>query len=66
MMLERIVITCIMLILVHGFRQAVYDVVEGNRLFTNFSINVKGMAPFAGQPFFEGDIDAVADGTASK
>ena len=66
MMLERIVITCIMLILVHGFRQAVYDVVEGNRLFTNFAFNVKGMTAFAGQLVFEGDIDAVADGTASK
>ena len=65
MMLERIVITCIMLILVHGFRQAVYDVVEEDRLFTDFDLNVKGMTAFAGV-LIEGDIDAVADGTASE
>ena len=55
-----------MLILVHGFRQAVYDVVEGNRLFTDFDLNVKGKTAFAGLLVIEGDIDAVADGTASK
>ena len=66
MMLERIVITCIMLILVHGFRQAVYDVVEEDRLFTDFDFDVKGKTAFAGLLVIEGDIDAVADGTASK
>ena len=55
-----------MLILVHGFRQAVYDVVEEDRLFTNFAFNVKGMTAFAGLLVIEGDIDVVADGTASK
>ena len=64
MMLERIVITCIMLILVHGFRQTVYDVVEEDRLFTDFDLNVKGMTAFAGV-LIEGNIDAVAVGTAS-
>ena len=52
--------------LVHGFRQAVYDVVEEDRLFTDFDLNVKGMTAFAGQLVIEGDIDAVATGTASK
>ena len=52
--------------LVHGFRQAVYDVVEEDRLFTDFKLNVKGMTAFAGQLVIEGDIDALADGTASK
>ena len=66
MMIERIVITCIMWILVHGFRQAVYDVVEEDRLFTDFDLNVKGMTAFAGQLVIEGNIDAVADGTASE
>ena len=55
-----------MLILVHGFHQAVYDVVEEDRLFTDFAFNVKGMTAFSGQLAFEGDIDVVADGTASK
>ena len=65
-MLERIVITCTLLILVHGFRQAVYDVVEEDRLFTNFAFNVKGRTAFAGILVIEGSIDAVADGTASE
>ena len=55
-----------MLILVHGFRQAVYDVVEEDILFTDFAFNVKGMTAFSGQLAFEGDIDVVADGTVSK
>ena len=52
--------------LVHGFRQAFYDVVEEDRLFTDFDFNVKGMTAFAGQLVIEGDINALADGTASK
>ena len=28
--------------IVHGFRQAVYDVVEGDRLMTDFDLNIKG------------------------
>ena len=40
--------------------------VEDDRLFTEFDVNVKGMTAFAGQVVIEGNIDALADGTASK
>ena len=40
--------------------------VEEDRLFTYFGFNVKEMTAFAGHLVIEGDIDAVADGTASK
>ena len=40
--------------------------VEEDRLFTEFGVNVKGMSPFTDVLVIEGDIDAVADGTTSK
>ena len=37
---------------VHGFAQAAYDVGEGDRLDTDFRLNVKGMTAFPGlNPF---------------
>ena len=40
--------------------------VEEDRLFTDFKLNVKGMSPLTDVLVIQGDIDAVADGTASK
>ena len=40
--------------------------VEEDRLFTDFELNVKGLSAFADVLIIEGDINTVADGTASK
>ena len=56
-----------MLFLVHGFRQAVYDMVEGDRVIADFDLNIKGMTTNpAISGIIVGVIEAVLDGTASK
>ena len=53
--------------LVHGFVEAVYVVMEGNRLDTRFQLNVKGgTTNFPGALNIQGTITAVASGTASE
>ena len=53
------------MIVVHGFVDATYDVVEDERLDTLFQLNVKGMTAFPSL-IIEGTITAVAGGDASK
>ena len=48
---------------VHGFANATYDVVEGERLDTTFGLNVKGTTSLP--PLIFGTITSVA-GTASE
>ena len=55
----------LLLLAVHGFAQAVYDVDEDDRLDTDFRLNVKGMTAFPGLNI-RGTITAEAAGTASK
>ena len=50
---------------VHGFANATYDVVEGERLDTFFQLNVKGMTAFPSL-IIQGTVTTVAGGTASK
>ena len=50
---------------VHGFRNAVYDVAEDDRLETEFALNVVGTTQFP-TLVFSGIITSEADGTASK
>ena len=59
------------IILVHGFLNATYFVVEDERLFTTFGLNVKGITnfPISGISFpltIEGTITAMAGPTTSK
>ena len=51
---------------VHGFAQAVYNVMEENILNTRFELNVKGTTNFPGLLFIQGTITSVAGGTASE
>ena len=51
-------------IVVHGFVNATYNVVEGGILDTLFQLNVKGMTAFF-DLFVEGTITSEADGSAS-
>ena len=53
------------LIAVHGFPQVVYYMDEGDRLDTEFRLNVKGMTAFPGLNI-SGTITAEAAGTAGK
>ena len=63
--LLKVIIT--MLFLVHGFCQAVYDVVEDGRLFTDFDLNIKGMTQISAlSRIIVGAIAAELDGTASR
>ena len=55
----------LLLLAVHGFAQAVYDVDEDDRLDTDFRLNVKGMTAFPGLNI-RGTVTAEAAGTASK
>ena len=50
---------------VHGFRQSVYDINEGARLDTDFSLNVVGTTQFSTLAV-SGTITSEAAGTASK
>ena len=50
---------------VHGFVNATYDVVEEDRLFTSFQLNVKGETAYP-TLYFRGTIFSDAAGTASK
>ena len=51
---------------VHGFLEAEYNVLEGDRLDTRFELNVKGTTQFGGAFAVNGFITATADGTARK
>ena len=51
---------------VHGFAQAVYTVMEEERLDTRFQLNVKGTTNFPGLMNIQGTITSVAGGTASE
>ena len=51
--------------LVHGFRQSVYDVEEGNRLDTEFTLNVVGTTQLRALDI-SGTITAEAHGTSSR
>ena len=50
---------------VHGFRQSVYDVEEGNRLDTQFALNVVGTTQLPALDI-SGTITAEAHGTSSR
>ena len=51
----------------HGFRQAVYELIEGERVIAVFDLNIKGMTTNdAISRIVVGTIEAVLDGTASK
>ena len=50
---------------VHGFRQSVYDVEEGNRLDTEFALNVVGTTQLPALDI-SGTITAEAHGTSSR
>ena len=52
-------------LLVHGFRQSLYNISEGNRLDTQFALNVVGTTQLVAF-VFSGTITAEADGTASE
>ena len=52
-------------LVVHGFRQSVYDVEEGNRLDTEFALNVVGTTQFT-TLVVSGTITSEADGTTSQ
>ena len=51
---------------VHGFAQAVYNVMEESRLDTRFQLNVKSRTNFPGLLNIQGTITAAAGGTASE
>ena len=51
---------------VHGFANATYNVVEGERLNTFFELNVKGETPFGGALVVAGTITTASGGTASE
>ena len=53
------------MVLVHGFVNATYDVVEGRILDTFFKLNVKGETELLNFSFF-GVITAVGGGTSSE
>ena len=57
--------TNVTFLLVHGFRQSVYNVNEGNRLDTQFALNVVGITQLVAF-VISGTITAAADGTASE
>ena len=50
---------------VHGFRQAMYDVEEGSQLNTDFTLNVVGTTQIRKLSLI-GTITATADGTSSE
>ena len=52
-------------LVVHGFRQSVYDVEEGNQLDTEFVLNVVGTTEFQTR-VVSGTITAEANGTTSQ
>ena len=52
--------------IVHGFVQAVYNVMEEEGLNTRFQLNVKGMTNFPGVLNIQGVITSLAGGTASE
>ena len=54
------------IVAVHGFANATYNVVEGERLNTFFELNVKGETPFGGALVFSGRITTASGGTASE
>ena len=52
-------------LVVHGFRQPIYNVKEGNRLDTEFALNVVGATQFT-TLVVSGTITSEADGTTSQ
>ena len=52
--------------IVHGFLNAIYDVVEDERLDTVFQLNVKGETAFSDALVVSGIIITVEGDTASK
>ena len=51
---------------VHGFVEAVYNVMEEDILNTRFELNVKGMTHFSGLLNIQGTITSLAGGSASE
>ena len=52
--------------IVHGFVQAVYNVMEEEILNTRFQLSVKGITNFPGLLNIQGAITSLAGGTASE
>ena len=61
---NNILLTELCVLAVHGFRQNTFNVDEGDRLDTEFALNVVGTTQFQGL-VATGTITAEADGSAS-